>query len=105
MIELALLAVMSQTRQPTVGDTVWVEIRATIPPRMIVRPQPWDAGEVAQVLGPPIVESSGQQVLVRYPVAFWYPGTHTLEVPGPVLISPEGRSDTLPPTSVVAPRP
>jgi hypothetical protein len=26
----------------------------------------------------------------------WYPGDHALEIPGPILVSPEGASDTLP---------
>ncbi|MEO8452754.1 MAG: hypothetical protein ABI647_23375 [Gemmatimonadota bacterium] len=102
MIGFVLALAALQDRIPTVGDTVWVEIRATIPARMIVRPQAWEAGDVGQVLGPPIVESSGDKVLIRYPVAFWYPGDHVLDVPGPVLISPDGHSDTLAVTKVVA---
>jgi hypothetical protein len=33
--------------------------------------------------------------VVRYALVFWYPGEHTLMMPGPVLVRRDGRSDTL----------
>lgn len=83
-------------RPPTIGDTVWVGATSPAPARMIVRPQTWDLGDLGQVLGPPDVAYNGDSVTVRYPVVFWYPGDHEVRVPGPILVSPEGASDTLP---------
>jgi hypothetical protein len=34
-------------------------------------------------------------IMVRYPVVLWYPGDRTLTMPGPVLVYPDGTSDTL----------
>ncbi len=98
---LLALAVLGQRPGPaTVGDTVWVATSARAPARVIVRPQAWDLGEIGQVLGPPDVTYRGDSVTIRYPVAIWYPGEHDLQVPGPILVSPEGASDTLAARSV-----
>ncbi|MFN2324382.1 MAG: hypothetical protein ABR551_00695 [Gemmatimonadales bacterium] len=32
---------------------------------------------------------------LRYPLVFWRPGTHRLAVPGPLVIRPDGTTDTL----------
>ncbi|MEZ4455941.1 MAG: hypothetical protein R2882_05195 [Gemmatimonadales bacterium] len=94
MIALVLLALV-QERPATVGDTVWLETRVPLAPRQIVRPQTWDLGEIGQVLGPPAVDLTPDSAIVRYPVAFWFPGRHAVVVPGPIVVNPEGRSDTL----------
>jgi hypothetical protein len=39
--------------------------------------------------------SYGEGVRVRYPVVLWYPGDRVLTMPGPVLVYPDGTSDTL----------
>jgi len=98
---VAVLAFLAWQRpQPaSVGDTVWVTTTARAPARMIVRPQTWDLGDLGQVLGPPDVSYRADSVTIRYPVAIWYPGEHDLRVPGPILVSPEGASDTLPAAS------
>jgi hypothetical protein len=93
---MALAAAAGQAQAPTVGDTVWVVTEVPLAPRQIVRPQGWDLGELAQVLGPPQVELTADSATIRYPVAFWYPGDHLVTVPGPIVVNPEGRSDTLP---------
>lgn len=95
---LAILA--AQPRPATVGDTVWVGTRVPLAPRQILRARPWDLGEIGQVLGPPEVEYEGDSATVRYPVTFWYPGVHAVSVPGPIVVNPEGRSDTLAARSV-----
>ncbi len=88
-------------RPATVGDTVWVSTRVPLAARQILRAQTWDLGEVGQVLGPPEVDYDRDSALVRYPVAFWFAGAHAVSVPGPIVVSPEGRSDTLAARSVV----
>lgn len=98
---LALASAPTAQRPPTVGDTTWATLTFRVPNRMIVRPQSWDLGDLGQVLGPPEVLFVGDSATVRYPLALWYPGTHALELPGPIVVSPEGRSDTLPPGRVV----
>ena len=95
MIAVMVLAVLVQARPAAVGDTVWVTTRVALPAKLILRPQAWDLGDLAQVLGPPEVDYEGDSATVRYPVAFWYPGDHSVSVPGPIVVSPQGRSDTL----------
>src|SRR5262249_49509177 len=60
------------------------------------RPQPWDLGTEGQLLGPPDVVYDADSATVRYPIALWTAGEHQLTVPGPIVVSPEGKSDTLP---------
>ena len=85
----------AQPRPATVGDTVWLSTKVPLAARQILRAQPWNLREIGQVLGPPEVEYEGDSATVRYPVTFWYPGVHPLSVPGPIVVNPEGRSDTL----------
>ncbi len=94
LLVLALLA--GQLRPPTVGDTVWISNKVPLAARQILRAQTWDLGDLGRVLGPPEVDYVGDSAIVRYPVAFWYPGRHGVTVPGPIVVNPEGRSDTLP---------
>lgn len=98
---LALAFAPAAQRPPTVGDTTWATLAFRVPNRMIIRPQSWDLGDLGQVLGPPEVVFVGESATVRYPLVLWYPGTHTLDLPGPIVVSPEGRSDTLPSGRVV----
>jgi len=92
---LAALVAYQPPRVPTVGDTVWVAATVRLAPDQILRPQPWVLGDLGQVLGPPVLEFSGDSATIRYPVAFWYPGAHTVSIPGPIVVNPAGRSDTL----------
>lgn len=92
----ALTLLLLQAGGPTVGDTIWLESRVPVSTRQILRPQAWDLGDIGQVLGPADVRYFGDSAAVRYPVVFWYPGIHAVSVPGPIVVSPEGRSDTLP---------
>ena len=96
---VAVLLLLAQA-PATVGDTVWVETAIALPSRMIVRPQPWDLGDLGLVLGPPEVELRVDSASIRYPLALWFPGEHVLRIPGPIVVSPEGKSDTLPTRSV-----
>jgi len=94
VIALALL-LAAQVAPVRVGDTVWVETTIPLPGRMIVRPQPWDLGDLGQVLGPPEVILSQDSARIRYPLAIWYPGRQEVTMPGPIVVAPEGSSDTL----------
>jgi len=95
MIVLGLVLGLLQG-PPTVGDTVWLSTRVPLAPRQILRPQTWDLGDLGQVLGAPVVELGPDSATVSYPVSFWYPGDHAVSIPGPIVVNPEGRSDTLP---------
>jgi hypothetical protein len=91
----------AQAAAATVGDTVWVGRSVAVPSGQILRPQSWDLGEVGQSLGAPEVLYRGDSATVRYPLVLWLPGRHRLTVPGPIVVSLAGRSDTLPNVDVV----
>lgn len=92
---IALLVLLLQGPPPTVGDTVWVERVLGDVGGAVVRPQPWSLGELGEQLGPALVTQGARGAVVRYPLVFWYPGDHTLTMPGPVLVRRDGSSDTL----------
>ena len=90
-----LLVLAMQGPPPTVGDTVWVERVLGDVGAAVVRPQPWSLGELGEQLGPAQVTQGARGAVVRYPLVLWYPGDHTLTMPGPVLVRRDGSSDTL----------
>lgn len=90
-----VLTLALQAKAASVGDTVWVAIRALVPVGQILRPQPWDLGDLGQALGPPEVSYEADSATIRYPMVFWFPGTHQVTVPGPIVVTTAGRSDTL----------
>lgn len=92
MIGLVLLA---QLAQVTIGDTVWLTTSTRVPNGHILRPQTWDLADLGQVLAPPDVEYRAGVATVRYPVVFWFPGVHRVTLPGPIVVSSAGKSDTL----------
>lgn len=98
-MKTALLLIL-QAGAVTVGDTVWIE--RAVPPvgSAIIRPQPWTVGAIGQQLGPAEVVHGSTGTLVRYALVLWYPGEHTLTMPGPVLVKRDGSSDTLAASSV-----
>lgn len=94
---------MSQQAQaagPTVGDTIWVTRSVAVPPGSAVRPNGWTLSGAVELLGQPSVERAGDSAMVHYPLVVWDPGSHTVVVPGPILIAPGGAEDTLPPQSM-----
>ncbi len=93
MIPLFLLL---QAGLPTVGDTVWLSVVVPLPPGRVVRAPDWQSTGVIEPLGRPIVIANADSVRVRYPVVVWEPGEHRVDLPGPLLISPDGRVDSLP---------
>ncbi len=93
---LLMLLVLWQTVQgPTVGDTVWITRTIRVPSGTSVRPRPVESSEILDPLGPPEVVLQEGSVLLRYPIVVWHPGDHQVQVPGPILVRPDGWSDTL----------
>src|SRR5262245_10698623 len=85
---------------PTVGDTVWVIRTVELPAGRTVRPADWRPDDPVEVLGPPRVVARGGTADIAYPVVIWETGPRTLEVPGPLLLAPNGGVDSLPPARV-----
>jgi hypothetical protein len=85
---------------PTVGDTVWVTRTVDLPSGRTVRPAEWRPDDPVELLGPPRVVTRGGTADIAYPVVIWETGPRTLEVPGPLLLAPDGGVDSLPPTRV-----
>lgn len=92
---LALLLLTQANEPPAVGDTVWISRVLTVPAGMSVRPRPIPSSSVLEPLGPPEVTSSGREITIRYPVVFWRPGTHRVEMPAVIVVRSDGFSDTL----------
>jgi hypothetical protein len=93
---IRLLLALAQGSLPTVGDTIWIVRTVEVPVGAEVRTGPWDAGEDIELLGHPIVERWGTQAVVSYPAVAWRAGTHTVLVPGPIIIGRDGITDSLP---------
>jgi hypothetical protein len=91
-----LLLLWQIAQLPTVGDTIWIERVLGDVRGAIVRPQQWDLESVGAQLAPAMVSHGAGGTTVRYPVVLWYAGDRTLTMPGPVLVLPDGTSDTLP---------
>jgi len=90
-----LLLVAQVPDLPAVGDTVWIRRVLTVPAGMSVRPRPIPTSALVEPLGPPEVSSSGREITIRYPVVFWRPGTHRIEMPAVIVVRSDGFSDTL----------
>ena len=99
MIPLLLALLQATPPAATVGDTVWAVRTVAAPAGAVVRPGAWpeDRGADVEALGPPLVHRDGDSVEIRYPLVAWAPGTHTVDVPGPLLVYGTGRVDSLPP--------
>lgn len=97
---LVLLALQGSEGPSLVGDTVWVDREVRAPAGSLLRPLPWEPGEVASLLGPPEVVARPGGWLLRYPLVFWRAGTHRLAMPGPLVIRPDGGTDSLPSQTV-----
>ncbi len=97
---MILLLALLQVPAQTVGDTVWVERTVRPPAGVTVRAATWEPEGPVAALGGAQVLRRGDAIVVRYPVVAWEAGPHELTVPGPILLSPEGVEDTLPPSRV-----
>jgi hypothetical protein len=85
---------------PTVGDTIWVSRTVRVPPRWVARTPEWQPSGDVELLGAPSLVLRGDSAVVSYPLVVWLPGQRTVEVPGPVLIGPDGALDSLAPRPV-----
>ncbi|HEX2220061.1 MAG TPA: hypothetical protein VHG35_14765, partial [Gemmatimonadales bacterium] len=84
-----------QREGATVGDTIWIGRTVDLPPGRSVRAAEWMAEDPFELLGPARVTVGEGAAEIAYPVAVWRTGTHTVEVPGPLLLAPDGDVDSL----------
>ncbi|MEO6058293.1 MAG: hypothetical protein ABIQ49_15825 [Gemmatimonadales bacterium] len=85
---------------PTVGDTIWVGRTVLVPPGTTLRPADWDAPDPIERLGPPRITPHGDSADLAYPIVVWRTGALSIELPGPLLLHPGGRIDSLRPESL-----
>jgi len=90
------LLLLIQAGPPTVGDTIWVERMVPVPAGYTVRSAPWQPSGAVELLGAPEVVSATGETRLRYPLVAWEAGSHTVTIPGPLLVAPSGRVDSLP---------
>jgi len=93
---LLLLLSLLQAQSPQVGDTVWLVRTILAPSGREVRVAAWNPEGAIETLGPGVLVRRGDSLDIRYPAVGWLPGAHTVEVPGPVLVSPDGTTDSMP---------
>jgi hypothetical protein len=84
-----------QADQPTVGDTVWLTRKVSVPAGFTVRASDWEPPEPVELLGRARVSISGSSAEISYPVVLWEPGRHLVDVPGALLLGPGGTVDSL----------
>jgi hypothetical protein len=84
-----------QQRPPTVGDTIWVTRSVDLPAGRTLRAADWEATDPVELLGPPRILLGEGRAEIAYPVAIWRTGTHTLQIPGPLLLASDGKVDSL----------
>ncbi|MEO8226214.1 MAG: hypothetical protein ABI637_02235 [Gemmatimonadota bacterium] len=97
MIATFMLLLQAQTAHTaTVGDTVWVTRRVSAPAGQTVRPADWQLTGDVELLGRPRVIAANGATDISYPLVAWTPGPHTVSIPGPLLLAPNGGIDSLP---------
>ena len=75
---------------------MWLTRTVGVPAGHVVRPTDWDPAEPVELLGRPQVVMTGDSARISYPTVIWTAGPHQIEVPGPLLLGPGGRVDSLP---------
>ncbi len=98
MIPLLLL-MQAAAQGPTVGDTVWVRRAVPLPAGYTVRQPEWKLTGDVELLGPPTIEVRGDSAILRAPLVAWTPGAHSVQVPAPELLGPDGSLSTPPLTT------
>jgi hypothetical protein len=93
---MLLLLLGLQAPPPTVGDTIWLERSVDVPAGAEVRAAFWEPENEIGLLGRAVVRREGNRVTVAYPAVAWSAGTHTVLVPGPVVIRRDGVTDSMP---------
>jgi hypothetical protein len=97
MIARASLALtLLQGVQPSVGDTIWLTRSVAVPAGYVVRASDWDPADPVELLGRPRVIITGDSARISYPTVIWMPGPQQIELPGPLLLGPGGKVDSLP---------
>ena len=81
--------------RPTVGDTVWLERRFPLAPGWRLRPGRLEGGDEVEALGDPVALRSGDDWMVRYPVAAWTPGEHAMAIPPIWRLGPDAQADSV----------
>jgi hypothetical protein len=89
-----------QSAAPTVGDTLTVVHRVSVPAGALVQPRAPTDSLIATLVGAPVVQREGDSVRIAYTLAVWTPGRHELHLPGAVVLIPGGAVDTLPDATV-----
>jgi hypothetical protein len=97
---LGLVSLQAAAQLPTVGDTIWVRRAVRLPPRHTARAPAWAPEGDIELLGRPELTLRGDSAIVRYPLVAWAPGVHSVEVPSPTLLGPDGTIDSLAPATV-----
>ncbi len=90
------MVLLLQAHTATVGDTVWVTRRVSAPAGQTVRPADWQLTGDVELLGRPRVIAANGATEISYPLVAWTPGPHTVSIPGPLLLAPNGGIDSLP---------
>ena len=80
---------------PTVGDTIWVTRSVDLPAGRTLRAADWEAADPVELLGPPRISLGDGRAEIAYPIAVWRAGIHKVEIPGPLLLAPDGGVDSL----------
>ncbi|HUK21661.1 MAG TPA: hypothetical protein VLV45_08905, partial [Gemmatimonadales bacterium] len=80
---------------PTVGDTVWVSRRVSVPQGWRVRPGKLVPLEDVEPLGDATVALVENGWAVSYPVVVWEPGTHDVSLPPIWRFAPDGHTDSI----------
>lgn len=99
MIPLLLLLAQSPAAQPAVGDTIWISRVVRVPAGARVRPPDWQPVGEVELLGPPVLTAQGDSAVLRFPLVAWTAGSHTVRLPGAVLVGADGSTDSLPTSS------
>lgn len=79
----------------TVGDTVWLERRFSLPPGWRLRAGRLDGDDDVESLGDPVVVRQGSDWTVRYAVTAWSPGRHRVLLPPLWRLGPDAQADSV----------
>ena len=67
-----------------------------VPSGYVVRASDWDPADPVEPLGRPRVVITGDSARISYPDGDLAAGRHQVELPGPLLLGPGGKVDSLP---------
>ena len=97
---IVTLLLLLQAAAPTVGDTIWVTRTVRVPAGARLRAADWQPAGDVELLGSSRVTHRGDSTEVAYPLVVWLPGSRSVAVPGPTILAPNGRVDSLPPETL-----